>query len=174
MKPNQNNSWLLPIALFCFFISGCGYHLVGTGNTLPPHLKTIFIPVFENTSTQPEIHRELTSIVLQSFISDGRLKIVKKEEADLVMDATLNYYNIRNASFNSQDLVSDIIIEIAVDIKVTDQVKNKIFMEDSLKTQWDYKSTSDIAETETARLEALDLAYNDLGNRLVSLIIDQF
>ena len=61
-----------------------------------------------------------------------------------------------------------------VRLKVTDQVKNKIFMEKELKTQWDYKSTSDVATTESARLEAADLAFQDLGRRLVSLIVDQF
>ena len=55
-----------------------------------------------------------------------------------------------------------------------DQVKNKIFLKEELKNQWDYKSNSDIGDTETERLKALDQAYIDLGNRLVSLIIDQF
>lgn len=174
MKPNRKIYWLLSLSIFCFLLSGCGYRLIGTGNTLPPHIKSIFIPVFENTSSQPEIHRELTSFVLQSFISDGRLKIAKKEDADLVMEGTLSYYNLRNVAFSSQDLVSDIIIELEVDVKVTDQVKNKVFLEKKLKQQWDYKSTSDVAETEAARLEALGFAYNDTGNRLVSLIIDQF
>ena len=111
---------------------------------------------------------------MQSFISDGRLKVARKDNASLIMDATLNYYKLRNVSFGSQDLVSNIIIELGVKLKVTDQIKNKIFMEKQLKTQWDYKSTSDIASTERARLEALDLAFQDLGRRLVSLLVDQF
>ena len=174
MMPWKNNKWFFFLAIYCVLFSGCGYHLIGTGSALPPHIKTIHIPVFENTSSQPEIHRQLTSFVLQSFISDGRLKIVNKNDADLVVDATLSYYNLRNVAFSSQDLVSDIIVELEIDLKVTDQVKNKIFMEKELKQQWDYKSTPDLASTETARLEALDQAYIDFGNRLVSLIIDQF
>ena len=174
MMPCKNNKWLFVLVIYCLFFSGCGYHLVGTGNALPPHIKTIHIPVFENTSSQPEIHRQLTSFVLQSFISDGRLKIVNKDEADLIVEATLSYYNLRNVAFSSQDLVSDIIIELEIDLKVTDQVKNEIFIKKKLKQQWDYKSTPDLADTETARLEALDQAYIDFGNRLVSLIIDQF
>jgi len=165
------NIWLLT---FCLLFSGCGYHLVGTGSTLPTHLKSISIPVFDNSSSQPEIHRELTSAILQSFITDGRLKVAKKSDADLVMVGALTYYDLRTASFSSQDLASDIIIELEVEIEVTDQVKNKLFLKKKLKTQGDYKSTSDIANTETARLEALDEAYKELGNRLVSLIIDQF
>ena len=174
MMTCKNNKWLFVLAIYCLFFSGCGYRLVGTGNALPPHIKTIHIPVFENTSSQPEIHRQLTSFVLQSFISDGRLKIVNKGEADLILDATLSYYNLRNVAFSSQDLVSDIIIELEIDLKVTDRVKNEILIKKELKQQWDYKSTPDLADTETARLEALDQAYIDFGNRLVSLIIDQF
>ena len=174
MKPKKKNNWLLSFSISCLLFSGCGYHLVGTGASLPSHLKTIFISVFKNTSSQPEIHRELTSAVLKSFISDGRLKLARKDNADLIMDATLNYYRLRNVSFGSQDLVSNIIIELGVQLKVTDQVKNKIFMEKQLQTQWDYKSTSDVATTERARLEAIALAFQDLGRRLVSLLVDQF
>ena len=111
---------------------------------------------------------------MESFISDGRLEVVKKDDANLIMDATLNYYRLRNVSFGSQDLVSNIIVEIEIKLKVTDQIKNKIMVQEKLKTQWDYKSTSDIATTERARLEALDLGFQDLGRRLVSLLIDQF
>ena len=174
MRKNIKRNWLILLSISCFLFYGCGYHLVGTGKNLPKHLQTISIPVFKNTSSQPEIHRELTSSILQSFISDGRLKVTKKENADLVMNGTLSYYNKRAVSFNSQDLVADFIIEIEVKLEVFDQVKNKIFLKEELKNQWDYKSNSDIGDTETERLKALDQAYIDLGNRLVSLIIDQF
>ena len=174
MKSKKKNNWLLSFFIFCFLFSGCGYHLVGTGSSLPPHLKTIFISVFKNTSSQPEIHRELTMAVLETFINDGRLEVTKKDNADLIMDATLTYYKQRNVAFGSEDLVSNIIVEVEIDLIVTDQVKNKIFMKEKFKTQWDYKSTTNIAATERARLEALDLGFEDLGRRLVSLLVDQF
>ena len=174
MNPKKKNNWLLSFSISCFLFSGCGYHLVGTGSSLPSHLKTISIPVFKNTSSQPEIHRELTSAVLEAFISDGRLKVAKKDNADLVMNATLVFYQKRNVSFGSQDLVSNIIVEVEIDLTITDQIKNKIFVKEKFKTQWDYVSTSDVAATERARLKALDLGFQDLGRRLVSLLIDQF
>ena len=151
MNQKKKNNWLFSLSISCFLFSGCGYHLVGTGNTLPPHLKTIYVSVFQNTSSQPEIHRELTRAVLETFINDGRLRLAKKDDADLIMDATLTYYKKRNVGFGSEDLVSSIIIELGVKLKVTDQVKNKIIMEKQLKTQWDYKSTSNVATTERTR-----------------------
>ena len=174
MKLKKKNNWLLSFSISCFLFSGCGYHLVGTGSSLPPHLKTIFISIFKNTSSQPEIHRELTSAVLKTFINDGRLEVAKGRECEVVVGFSLVFYQKRNVSFGSQDLVSNIIVEVEVELQVTDQIKNKILIKEKLKTQWDYKSTSDIATTERARLEALDLGFQDLGRRLVSLLIDQF
>ena len=100
--------------------------------------------------------------------------MVKKDDANLIMDATLTYYQKRHVAFGSEDLVSNIIIEVEIELKVTDQIKNKIMVQEKLKTQWDYKSTSDIATTERARLKAIDLGFQDLGRRLVSLLVDQF
>lgn len=162
---------LLGLALL---LTGCGYHLVGTGSSLPPHLKTLFVPVFSNSSSEPEIHRELTSNIIDSFITDGRLKIVRKGNADMVMKGNLYYYDLKAVSFSSSDFASDYIVELGVDVEVIDKVNDKLYIKNKFKTKWDYRATSDIVDTESARLAALEEAYKELGNRLVSLLIDQF
>ena len=91
------------LILVALFLNGCGYHLLGTGSTLPGHLKTIFIPVFTNSSTQPEIHRQLTSAVINSFVTDGRVKVVQNSQADMVMTGDLFYYELKTVSFNSNN-----------------------------------------------------------------------
>ncbi len=53
---------------------GCGYQMAGRGaSQLPPHLKTIAIPVFENNSSEPTIQRPFTEALRRAFITDGRL-----------------------------------------------------------------------------------------------------
>ncbi len=160
--------------LLALLLSGCGYHLVGTSASLPQHLKTLSIPVFTNSSTEPEIHRELTSAIINSYITDGRLKVVRKGQADMVMNGNLFYYELEAVSFSSNDFASDYIVKLGVDIEVIDKVNNKPYLKQKFKTQWDYKASSDIVNTESARSAALEEAYQELGNRLVSLLIDQF
>ena len=162
---------LLGIALLA---NGCGYHLVGTGSSLPPHLKTLSIPLFTNSSSEPEIHRELTSSIINSFITDGRIKIVRKGNSDMVMKGSLLYYDLSAVAFSSSDFASDYIVKLGVEVEVIDKVNDKSYMKNKFTTKWDYKATSDIVDTETARLTALEEAYKELGNRLVSLLIDQF
>ena len=159
---------------FALLLNGCGYHLVGTGSSMPSHLKTLFIPVFTNSSSEPGIHRELTSSIINSFITDGRLKIVRKGNSDMVMKGSLFYYDLRAVSFSSSDFASDYIVKLGVEVEVIDKVNDKPYIQKKFKTKWDYKATSDIVDTESARLAALEEAYKELSNRLVSLLIDQF
>lgn len=155
-------------------ISACGYHLTGTGTSLPAHLKTVAIPVFDNTSSEPDIHRNMTNVIRQSFINDGRLKVVNKNEADLVMKGELNYYTLQAVSFNSSDVALDYYVALGVKIDVKDMVKRKQFLKQNFTTKWDFRSSSDVINSEAARQVALDDAYKELGNRLVSIVIDQF
>lgn len=161
--------------LLTLFLNGCGYHLTGTGSTLPEHLKTLSIPVFTNSSSQPEIHRELTSAIINAFITDGRVKVVRKGQSDMVMKGNLIHYELKTLSFSANAFAGDYIVVLGVDVEVTDRVKNKSFLKQkNLKTEWNYTATSDIVDTESARLVALEEAYRVLGNRLVSLLVNQF
>ena len=162
------------LIVFTLFLNGCGYHLMGTGSTLPKHLKTIFIPVFTNSSTQPEIHRQLTSSVINSFVTDGRVKVVRNSKSDMVLTGDLFYYELKTVSFNSNNFATGHIVKLAVNVEVTDKANNKPYLKQTLRAEWNYKATSDIVGTESARLAALEQAYRVLGNRLVSLLINQF
>jgi len=162
------------LVLLALLLNGCGYHLIGTGSTLPEHLKTLSIPVFTNSSSQPEIHRELTSAIINSFITDGRVKVVREGKSDMVMQGNLIHYELKTVSFSSNDFADNYIVVLGVDVEVTDKVKNEPYLKQNLRTEWNYTATTDIVDTESARLAALEEAYRVLGNRLVSLLVNQF
>ncbi|MCF8721763.1 LPS assembly lipoprotein LptE [Nitrospina gracilis] len=157
-------------------LTACGYQLAGTGAAqLPPHLKTIAIPVFDNVSQEPTINRSLTERVRQSFLRDGRLKLVTDSaNADLVLNGKLTGYSIRAVAFDDRDVVTEYWVYIDLDVVVKDQVKNRTHLKQTLKTRWDYRPSINVVDAEASRQEAFLQAYRLLGNRLVSLIIDQF
>ena len=97
--------YIMAILTGLLLISACGYRLAGTGTVaLPKHLKTVAIPVFSNTSTEPNIHQRMTNAIRQSFINDGRLKVVDRKNADLVMRGILNSYALQAVAFNTNDV----------------------------------------------------------------------
>lgn len=165
----------LVISLAGFLLlSGCGYHLVGTANKLPSHVRSMAIPVFKNTSGEPVIQRNLSDTVRRTFQNDGRLKIIQEDEADLVMNGTLSHYELRPIAFDENDVVTQYWVYLGIDVEVIDQVKNQPLLKKNFQTRWDYRVGADVIDAESARLEALEQAYLDVGRRLVSIVLDKF
>ena len=53
--------------------AGCGYSWRGS---LPPHIKTVGVPVFANRTQWPNIEAAMTAAVVNAFATDGRLRVV--------------------------------------------------------------------------------------------------
>ena len=168
------NLRFLFITLAVILTAGCGYHLVGYGSSLPAHIKTIAIPTFKNSSIEPNIHRDATDSIRRAFISDGRLKLTNARRADLIIKGTLINYQLQPVSFSAQDTVDEYIIRLGTQIEAYDRIKKKILFKQEFNTQWDYRVTSSVIDSELAKNTALIEAYNDLADRLVSIIIEQF
>ena len=165
---------LLFITLAVILTAGCGYNLVGYGSSLPNHIKTIAIPTFKNSSIEPNIHRDVTDSIRRAFISDGRLKLIDARRADLIIKGTLIKYQLQPVSFSAQDTVDEYIIRLGVQVEAYDRIKKKLLFKQEFNSQWDYRVTSSVVDSESARNTALIQSYSDLADQLVSIIIDQF
>jgi outer membrane lipopolysaccharide assembly protein LptE/RlpB len=162
------------ITLAVILTAGCGYHLIGSGSSLPTHIKTIAIPTFKNSSIEPNIHRDATDSIRRAFIADGRLKLTDVRRADLIIKGTLVSYQLQPVSFSDQDTVDEYIIRLEVQIEAYDRIKKKILFKQEFSTQWDYRVTSSVIDSEAVKNTALIKAYNDLSDQLVSITIEQF
>jgi outer membrane lipopolysaccharide assembly protein LptE/RlpB len=157
-----------------FLFSSCGYHLSGYGSGLPLNISTISIPVFKNSSSEPNIQRDVTDAVRRAFTSDGRLKVVDAKKADLIMRGILTDYQLRAVAFNSEDSAEEYIVRIGVQITAYDRIKKKIIFGQKFTTQWNYRATSSVVGSQLEKFSALREAYDDLADRLVSITIEHF
>ena len=171
MKFLRGALYFLVVALL---LSSCGYHLAGYGSTLPPHIRAISIPVFKNSSSEPNIQRDATDAIRRAFISDGRLKVTDTSKADLLMRGTLTNYQLRGVSFSSEDSAEEYIVRLGIQVEAYDRIKKRIIFSQKFTTQWDYRSTSSVVDSESEKYTALKEAYDDLADRLVSITIEQF
>ena len=164
----------LCVLVVVFLFSSCGYHLSGYGSSLPPNIRTISIPVFKNSSSEPNIQREVTEAVRRAFTSDGRLKVADAKKADWIMRGTLTDYQLRAVAFNSEDSAEEYIVRLGVQITAYNRIKKKIIFEQKFTTQWNYRATSSVVGSQLEKFSALREAYDDLADRLVSITIEQF
>ena len=81
---------------------GCaGYRL---GSTLPPDVRTIYVPTFENRTGEPLLEAETTAAVIDAFQQDGALRVVSSAaEADLWLTVVLFRYRLEPVRYNDDD-----------------------------------------------------------------------
>ena len=171
MRFLRNTLYFLVVA---FLFSSCGYHLSGYGSSLSPNIRSISIPVFKNSSSEPNIQRDVTDAVRRAFTSDGRLKVADAKKADLIMRGTLTDYQLRAVAFNSEDSAEEYIVRIGVQITAYDRIKKKIIFDQKFTNQWNYRATASVVDSQLERLSALREAYEDLADTIVSTTIEQF
>lgn len=159
-----------------FYFAGCGYHLVGTGaSNLPGHLKTISIPTFVNKTKEPEIERELTRAVRQTFIRDGRLKVVSAgASAHSILKGEIRDYYLKPISYDASDLVNEYRVLIDIEITFEDLVKKQIILQQNLRADEAYKVTGTISGRETQLRTTRKTAAEEMAERLKSLVLEGF
>lgn len=162
------------ICLVIMLPAGCGYQLSGTGPGLSKGSSTIAIPVFKNSSPEPGIERSITARVRESFIRDGRLKLVNMQKAYLIFTGIINHYELRPVSFDDNDNVTEYWVIMSIEVKVRNTSNDKYLVNRKFNSKWDYKVSSEVLTSERARINAIDQASRDFAEKMIGIIIEGF
>ncbi len=167
--------------LLSTFLLGCGYT---TGSLLPPSIKTIYVKTFTNKiditaevsetsrykTYAPLLEVDITKEIIDRFIYDGNLRVVKKENADLMLTGELIDYNRQALRYDTDDEVEERRLSLVVSLVLHDLRKDEImWKEESFIGDSTYFTTGSLAKTEDT---ALDEAIEDLARRIVERTIE--
>jgi hypothetical protein len=148
---------LLAAVLLTSQICGCPYSF--SGSSLPSHVKSIAIPVFDNESLDATIADEVTRGLLDHFLEDNRLKVVPESRADCVLEGSVTGYERRVYSYTPNQQPEEYIVVVSISVVLKDRVKNKdLWSDESLQATATYAATADAsagsADTEDEAREA--------------------
>lgn len=104
-------------------VPSCAYSV--HTSSLPPHLKSVAIPVFENGTTEYRLEEEITTAVIERFVRNNQLRVVDERSANAVLRGRITTY--RNAVFGFSDATRAQEYRVAITVAVTfkDLVKNR-------------------------------------------------
>ena len=74
---------------FLIYFAGCAYSF--SGSSVPPHLKTVAIPLFEDQSGfgEPGLRESFTKRLIDIFINDNSLEIADRNAADSILEGSI-------------------------------------------------------------------------------------
>jgi hypothetical protein len=110
----------LAVALFA---GSCAYST--TTALLPPHMKTVAIPVFENATTEYSLPQEITDAVIVRFVQDNHLRVVPERSANSVVRGRVVGYKNSVFGFSDQARAQEYRVAVTVSVTFKDLVKNR-------------------------------------------------
>jgi len=167
----------LAILSFLLVGSGCGYRVGGRGSTLPPDLKVVAVPAFENRTTWMRLEQRLTTAVMQEFIHRTRYRVVGgEEEADAVLRGTVLEASTAPVIFDpGTGRASVVQVTVRLSVEFRDRrTKKLLFTSSNYVFREQYEITSDLDSFFEERNPALDRLARDFAATLVSAILENF
>ncbi len=174
------------IILFCLLglvLSGCGYT---TRSLIAGKYKTINIAPFVNKIEltlesdsnskykvyRPMLETEVTRAVINKFLSDGNVKPVVVDMADLALKGELVEFRRDALRYTNNDEVDEYRINIVVNLSLWDKKNDKLSWEEKNFTgSATYFVTGAQAKSEE---QAVQDAIKDLSRRIVERVVEQW
>ena len=110
------------ILFLLFLFTSCGFYSLS--GSLPPHIKTISIPMVENETAEFGIAESLSDGIQNRFNDEGILKIVNKN-SDSILRGTIKEITDGPYTFNKNESISEYRYKIDVFIEWHDEINNK-------------------------------------------------
>lgn len=154
-------------------LGGCGYSL---RPSLPPHIKSVHIPVLENRTQEPGIEDFVTQAVTQAFVTSGRVRIAESaERADAVLEGAIIGYALTSLAFDRSANVTQYRLQIALALALRDRVRNTVlWRHDRIEERADFAVAGQVTQTLAREEAAVRQAAVDIGRAIVSFALEGF
>ena len=161
--------------LICSQLIQCGYHLRGTGSSLPPHIKVLSIPMFANRTTRFELDLKLTQGVIDEMVARGKVEITDDAgSADAVLIGEILRFQANPIGFGEDATADRYNISIVAKVVLRDVVQKKvIYSNPSFQYQGEYEVPQG-TDFESVETEAIDEIVVKFARSLVVAILEGF
>jgi len=162
--------WMLP-----FFLCGCGYHLSGDVNNLPPEIRSHYIELFNNRTAEPYLENLITREVTKEFARTRSLHIAEdRKRADAVLSGTVSAYKTVPVSYGTKDEITEYRSVMSIDAVLYRASDGKTLWKGTLSWTEEYPSNDDKAVQEDNETAAIGVIVNRLADNLYFGIAENF
>lgn len=152
------------------FSAGCiGYKL---GSMLPDDIKSVCVPTFINSTTEPLIEVKTTDETIAQFQFDGSLKVKDCSEADAILKVDITSYQTEAISFSKTDRrrAEEYRLTLHAHIVLTRRSNDEVIVENTDVTG---ESTFVLAgDMTSSKRRALPEASEDLAENIVAQVVE--
>tara|TARA_B100001167_G_scaffold187920_1_gene150623 strand:+ start:332 stop:883 length:552 start_codon:yes stop_codon:yes gene_type:complete len=125
-----------------FFLLSCGFYSMA--GSIPPHIKSIAIPLMENETAEFGLAEDITDGILGEFVEAGILSITDENIAHSILRGTVKKVNEGPYTYSKQESVSEFRYKIDVKLEWYDVSQDKNLLEGTYSGFGAYGLSGDI------------------------------
>jgi len=148
----------------------CGY---STTSRTAKDIRTIYVPFFENKTSEPNLEISVTERVIQHLVTDNTLKVVTEDGADAVLEGQIVEFRNQPFSFNSELNAEEYHVVIRVVATLYNRRQNEpIWQNRSFQGDGSYF----VEQVEDGRTidDAIDESIREITERILNLTVQDW
>ena len=169
--------WIAAPLCALLLLAGCGYHTLGAATHLPPDIKTLSVPVFENHTEMNGANTAMTDAVIREFATRTRFQVTPKvtPAADAVLHGTIVNEAVRPLTFNSAtQQSSSYLITVVASVTLTGHDGKVLYQNDNYVFRQQYQATTNLPLFVQEDPAAVARLSRDFARQLVADVLEGF
>lgn len=157
--------------------AGCGYHVAGSGSTLPHQWTTLAVPTFKNDTVQYRIEQRFTEAVIREFITRTKYRIVADpRSADAVLRGEILSVDTSPVLFDATTgQVTTMLVTVRAKIALTSANSEKpVYANNNMIFRTEYQIPSNVNTFFQQEDPALERMARDFASNLVANVLEGF
>ncbi len=108
------------------FFEAC--HAVPYQRTLPEWVMRVYVPMADNQSYEPALEEGITKAFIEEILLEGELDVVRRQEANTVLQIRILDYKTRASNFSSDNVINrkEAVVKLAVDMYDPSDMETRI------------------------------------------------
>lgn len=170
---NMRNGVMM--VLTALLLTGCGYHLAGGRGTFAPGVRTVFVDVFTNNTSEANADSIFRTAFNNQVVQNGHFKLaLSPGEADAIFRGTILSLQFSSLAYQTTNLSAENRMTVTMQISFEERASGRV-----LWTNGAYIGTGDylvttVGATETSRRDTLTKLANDTAERAYRLMMSDF
>lgn len=151
-------------------VAGCGY---STNTRTAKDIKTIYVPFFENKTSEPNLEISVTERIIRNLINDNTLKVVPENGADAVLDGQIIDFKNQPFSFNQNLNAEEYHVVVTVVCTLFNRRTNEPIWE---KRNFVGDGSYFVEQVEGGRTfnDAVDESIKEITDRILNLTVQDW
>lgn len=153
----------------------CGYKPAGKGKSLPADVKTIAVPIFQNSSLTYRVEQRFTRAVMEEILRRARgVRVTTNpDEADAIISGDIRRFHASGAILDEQGRTRVRDVRVTVSITVRHVKSHKILYQNPrISFEGEYQLSSDPESFFNEENPAVERIAKDFAQSLVSAIME--